>query len=155
MPTDPQIVDLEDEHRRLLSSVLDALIPPSEDGTLPGAGALGLDRLICQRAEDFLPVLRQAIDALQTRVAARKAGDFSALSATEQHALLEALAGEHPAFLPGLIFQTFSNYYQHPRVLVALGLEVGPPYPRGRDLEAGDLGLLEPVRQRGSVCREC
>ena len=56
------------------------------------------------------------------------------LENAERRSLLEEVAGQLPIFLPGLLFQTYSNYYQHPRVLEALGLHARAPYPLGHDL---------------------
>ena len=72
----------------------------------------------------------------------------------EKRALLEELSVGQPAFLPGLLFQTYSHYYRHPRVQVALGLEGRPPYPQGYELEVGDLSLIDPVRARASIYRD-
>ena len=49
---------------------------------------------------------------------------------------------------------TVTCYYQDDRVLAAIGLEARPPFPKGYDVPAGDLSLLEPVRRRGSIVRE-
>jgi len=155
MPEDPQSKSLSDPQMSIFASVLDVLIPASEDGALPAAGEIGLGETICQRAEELLPVLSEALDALEERVAALEVENFDSLPAAEKRPLLEAVAAEHPAFLPALLFQTFSNYYQDSRVLRGLGLEARPPYPLGYDLEAGDLDLLEPVRRRGTLYRDC
>jgi len=39
-------------------------------------------------------------------------------------------------------------------VVEAIGLESRPPYPKGYPLELGDLGLLDPVRNRPRFYRE-
>jgi hypothetical protein len=55
----------------------------------------------------------------------------------------------------GLVFQAYCAYYQHPRVIAALGLAVRPPHPDGYALEQPDLdALLAPVRERGRRYRE-
>lgn len=155
MSEDPKSKGLSAPQMSNFASVLDVLIPASEDGALPAAGEIGLGETICQRAEELLPVLAPALEALAARVAASKAEDFASIPAAEKRPMLEAVAAEHPAFLPALLFQTFSNYYQHPRVLEGLGLEARPPHPLGYELEAGDLDLLEPVRRRGALYRDC
>ena len=37
-------------------------------------------------------------------------------------------------------------YYRDDRVMVSLGLEARPPFPKGHVLEQGDWSLLDPVR---------
>jgi hypothetical protein len=39
-------------------------------------------------------------------------------------------------------------YYRDDRVMVSLGLEARPPFPKGYVLEQGDWSLLDPVRAR-------
>jgi len=155
MPPEASATILRKGLQSLLSKVLDALIPPHAERGLPGAGELGLAEEICERAGDLLPVLEPALDALEEVLGARSVPDFASLEEAEKRSLLEELAVAHPAFLPGLVFQAFSNYYQHPRVLRGLGLDARPPFPRGHDLEAGDPDLLEPVRRRGPIYRGC
>jgi hypothetical protein len=46
-------------------------------------------------------------------------------------------------------------YYQAPRVVEALGLEARPPHPKGYEVELGDLTLLDEVRRRGKLYRDC
>jgi hypothetical protein len=68
--------------------------------------------------------------------------------------VLRELEVSEPGFVPGLVFQTYATYYQHPRVLEALGVDPRPPHPKGYDLEPGDLSALERVRARGRLYRE-
>ena len=61
----------------------------------------------------------------------------------------------HVALVPGLVFQIYVRYYQHPRVLTGLGLEPRPPYPKGYEMEPADPSLLERVRRKPPLYREC
>jgi hypothetical protein len=145
---------LPPERLRLLSAVLDAIVPPREDGSLGGAGALGLtDRIerSLERTPDLRPAVVQGLDALDALARERSAGGFEALGADERAALLEELSGAQPAFLPGLVFQTYVAYYEDPRVLESLGIPGRPPHPEGYELEGGDLGIFERVRRRGGT----
>lgn len=137
-----------DQETRTLSSVLDEIIPPSTDGNLPGAGEVGLVDFIAdavEKAPDLRPAIMEGISAL---------GDFTGLAKDEKTRALNELATTAPAFLPGLTFQIYLGYYQHPRVLEGLGLPPRPPHPEGYELETGDLGLLNPVRARPKLYRE-
>ena len=49
-------------------------------------------------------------------------------------------------FLPAFLFLVYSTYYQHPRVVEALGLEARAPHPKGHVVEETDWTLLDPVR---------
>ena len=39
-------------------------------------------------------------------------------------------------------------YYRDDRVMVSLGLEARPPFPKGHVLDQGDWSMLDPVRAR-------
>ena len=143
---------------RLLASVLDEIIPPSDDGKFPGAGALGLAGFVernLQGTPELRPVIEQGLSALEELAKSRGARGFAALPRRDKRDVLRELAATQPAFVPGLILHTYAGYYQNSRVIEALGLEPRPPYPEGYELEAGDLTLLEPVRRRPKMYREC
>ena len=147
-----------DAESSTLTSVLDEIIPPSRDGKLPGAGELGLVDYIADAVEkspDLKPAILEGLSTLQDLSGGRSSDGFSALSKNEKAELLNELATASPAFLPGLTYQTYLGYYQHPRVLEGLGIPGRPPHPKGYELEVGDLGLLDPVRARPKRYREC
>jgi hypothetical protein len=146
---------LSDAAARILDCVLDEIIPARPDGRLPGAGALGVGREIerAMRAEpDLVPAVTDGLDALAAH--APEGGAFPDLPAAERRRRVHEVAASQPAFLPGLIFHTYIAYYQHDRVLEALGLEARPPHPLGYALEPGDFDLLERVRERGKRYRD-
>ncbi len=136
-----------------LGCVLDAIIPPSADGRMPGAGEIGLGRVIAEKAPDLQPLVVAGLAALDEQARGAGAEGFAALDPAARREALETLSVREPAFLPGLIFQTYVAYYQHPRVVEALGLEARPPHPLGYDLEPGDLSGLEAVRARNTLYR--
>jgi hypothetical protein len=143
---------------RLLASVLDEIIPPSDDGRFPGAGALGLAGFVEQNLRstpELRPVVEQGLSALEELAKSRGASGFAALPRRDKREVLRELSATQPVFVPGLILHAYAGYYQDSRVIEALGLEPRPPYPEGYELEAGDLTLLEPVRRRPAMFRKC
>lgn len=141
--------------RATLTAVLDRIIPPSEDGRLPGAGALGLVAALEEGLGAMLPFTARGLDALDALARERGARGFPALSEGDRTEVMNAHAAADPGFLPGLVFQVYSAYYQHPRVLSGLGLEPRPPHPKGYALEQPDLdALLAPVRARQKLYRD-
>jgi hypothetical protein len=143
---------------RALAAVLDSAVPPSDDGRLPGAGALGLAQAIeevVRRSPDFGAAVRAGLAALEKLARRHEPGGFEALGASEREAALRDLASEQPGFLPGLLFQAYAAYYQHPRVLEGLGLEPRPPHPKGYEMEESDPALLDAVRRRPALYRKC
>ena len=139
---------------RALASVLDEIIPPSGDGRLPGAGEAGLVRYLEQHAPELRPTLVQGLSALDELALGRGAPDFAALSREDKLEALNRVATAQPAFLPGLILQSYVGYYQNDRVLEGLGLEARPPYPEGYKMEPTDLSLLDGVRRRDKLYRD-
>jgi gluconate 2-dehydrogenase subunit 3-like protein len=144
-----------DAQRAALASVLDAIIPPSANGRLPGAGELGLASSIEERLGAMGAFTALGLDALDALARERGVSGFAALAPAARADVLNAHAAADPGFLPGLVFQVYSAYYQHPRVQEGLGLEPRPPHPKGYALEQPDLdALLAPVRAKAKQYRE-
>ncbi len=143
-----------DEDRRTLTAVLDQLIPARPDGSLPGAGALGLAEPVAQKLGDGMAAVREGLAALEEGARAAGATRFDELDDEQAVAALNALGATHPGFLPGLVFHTYTTYYHEARVIEQLGVPPRPPHPEGYALELGDLGPLAAVRERGRLYRE-
>jgi hypothetical protein len=141
------------DQERGLAAILDTLIPPSSDGHLPGAGELGLARVLAQRAPVLAPLVVQALAILDGLAAERGAADFAGLDARERPALLQAWSSEHPLLLPALIFHGYAAYYGEQRVVEALGLEHRPPFPQGYPMEPTDPARLDAMRRRKPMYR--
>lgn len=141
------------DEERMLVKLLDEIIPPSSDHRLPGAGGLGLTAHIARRVEQtpmLRPVLEYGLSTLARLAEKRHPVGFAGLSRQETKGVLEEFAAADQFFLPAFLFLVYSSYYQHPRVVEALGLESRPPHPKGYPMEADDWTLLDPVRQRAS-----
>ena len=141
------------DEERALAGVLDEIIPPSNDGSLPGAGELGLAPELLEREPALKLLVPPGLRALDELVEGGAAG-LCNLSKQAKLDVLNQLATQEPGFIPALTFHTYIAYYQHERVVEALGLEARPPFPQGYDMEVGDLSLLDPVRQRGAMYRK-
>jgi hypothetical protein len=145
------------DDERMLTSLLDAIIPASRDGRLPAAGTLDLTAHIA-RSVERTPMLRPVVDyglsTLADLARKRNPGGWAALSQDERTAVLEEFTAADQFFLPAFLFLAYSGYYTDPRVVEALGLEARPPHPEGYAMEADDLSLLEPVRRRGKMYRD-
>jgi hypothetical protein len=142
-----------EDQQRVLTSVLDEIIPPSADGRLPGAGQLGLAGYVIeamQKTPELAAMVVQGLSDLDTQARGRKAASFAALSREAKLQLLNEWG-----FVLPLTLHTFTGYYQHPRVVEALGLEARAPHPKGYHMEPNDLSLLDAVRRRPKLYREC
>ena len=149
---------LNDDQRRALAPLLDGYIPRSADGTLPGAGELGiaadLDEVL-QREPDMHAMVVASLAAMNRLAERRGVARFTALSAEQQADVMSALSCTEDAFPPMLMLYTFGCFYKHPRILAHYGLEARPPHPKGYEVGPNDLSLLDPVRERGPIYRAC
>jgi hypothetical protein len=142
------------EAKRALSAVLDEIIPPTPDGSLPGAGALGLGSYVEEKLGAAGAAIAEGLAVLDQLAADRGAESYATAQAEDRLPLLKELAERDPGFLGGLIFHTYGGYYHSPRVVEVLGLESWPPHPKGYELEPGDLSLLDRVRAGPKLYRD-
>jgi hypothetical protein len=146
------------DERALLAGVLDEIIPPSPDGKFPGAGALGLASSIEQalrHTPEAGSVIVHGLTVLDEHARRHNPEGFAALADQDKLQVLSELLSADQAFFMTLIFHAYVGYYQQDRVLEALGLEPRPPHPKGYEMQATDFSLLEPVRRRSRLYREC
>lgn len=139
---------LTESERAALAAVLDELLPASKDGRLPSAGEIELAvhvEVLMSRIPAVAPVIVEGL---------RAAGEIAAAPARERVALIEGIEQRDPSFFLALLFLAYSSYYQHPRVIAALGLEPRPPHPQGYTMNPLDLTLLDPVRRRPAMWRQ-
>ena len=145
---------LDAPQRRTLDVVTDMIVPVSADGRKPSGRDVGvLDHIRAQDSATVLAVARE-LEGLDAASRERHGVAFADLDAAARREMVDALRAEDPAFLRTVAMQTMTCYYQDDRVLEAIGLGARPPFPEGYEVPTGDLALLEPVRQRGSIVRE-
>jgi hypothetical protein len=131
----------------LLDLILDTLIPASPDGRLPSAGALGLAATVREKTASARAIVDAGLAMAEQR-------GVTELDAAERTALLREIDAAEPAFITTVYTPTCIAYYEHPDVQTGLGLEPGPPHPRGYALELGNLDGLARVRERGKLYRD-
>jgi hypothetical protein len=89
-------------------------------------------------------LVREALDTL-AGLAGRPLASLDPANQTAVALALRAKGGPAVATLIRVILQC---YYRDDRVVLSLGLEPRPPFPKGHVLEDGDWPLLDPVRSR-------
>jgi hypothetical protein len=144
------------DEEEILRTLLDVVLPASDDGRLPAGGALGLVEHVATTVRQtpmLRPVLEYGLGALADLATKRNPGGWAALSPRERAATFTEFAENDQFFRPAFLFLAYSGYYQHPRVLAALGLEARAPHPRGHAMAPDDWTVLEPVRTRGAMYR--
>ena len=120
------------------------IIPPSATYGVPGAD----DDIIF--ADIVASVGRDAdqVRAALALVRTLAGGAFAALDVSRRAEVAAKLRAEGGAAVGVLSRIVLLCYYRDDRVMVSLGLEVRPPFPKGHELEQGDWSLLDPVRAR-------
>ena len=140
-----------------LAALLDDVIPPSADGRMPGAGRLGLaervSKDVCAQPA-VAEVIRAGLEMLDRTAHDEFGRPFAELEPADRRRIVADLAEAGTPLAAMLGFPTYMAYYEHPKVLVALGREARPPHPEGYVLEPFDERLLDAVRKRGRFYRE-
>jgi hypothetical protein len=149
----PTVRELSADERRALACVLDAIIPPSADGRMPGAGAAGIGAHVegvLRTLPDLHAMVVEGLHELDTQARQQYDRAFVAMGESERAALV-AMQGFSYALVP----HAYVGYYQQDRVLEAIGMEPRPPHPEGYAVPPSDLSLLDPVKARGARYRDC
>ena len=120
------------------------IIPPSTKYDVPGAdNAIIFADIVSSIGRDADQV-RSALARLRTLAG----GSFAALDAARRVEVAVRLRAEGGAAVAVLTRIVLLCYYRDDRVMLSLGLEPRPPFPKGHEIEQGDWSLLDPVRSR-------
>ncbi|MCX7379624.1 MAG: hypothetical protein NTY94_23070 [Alphaproteobacteria bacterium] len=126
------------------------MIPASDEYKVPGADDPLIQADIAKSLGRDATAVHEAL-ALLDRLAG---GDFAALPVAKQDeacATLRAEGGMNLTLTTRIVLQC---YYRDDRVMISLGMEPRPPFPKGHVLPQGDWSLLDPVRARGKIWRD-
>lgn len=152
-------MEWSESEREILRLVLDALIPPSADGRVPGGGLPEVVRFLGE-AERYAPEGNPAAVVRRVLACLREQGgeEFAALSDGERVAALERTEAEAGEDFTTLTRLAYMGYYSRAEIRRALGLNAAPAHPGGYEVAPdGEERLAEltaPVRERGQVYRE-
>lgn len=126
------------------------MLPFSMDYGVPGAddpaifadivGSLGRDRNAVRKALAMLGEMA--------------GGGFASMEEAEAEAIAMSLLRREGPEITALGRAVLQCYYRDDRVIRSLGLEPGPPFPKGRAAEQGDWSLLDTVRSRPPMWRD-
>jgi len=144
---------LSDEQNTILLILMGMIIPASDDGLMPAANELQIDRAIVNDDDVVLAAIVTDMEDLAVSAQQQFNCAFTELGVVLQQQLLDQLRSTNADFLKPLATAIAIYYYQHDRVLMALGQAPRSPSPIGNTVPAGDLSLLEPVRRRAPFYR--
>jgi len=134
-----------------MQALLDVVIPASADGRMPGAGALGIAADLTDAIEadrQLGPVVVAGLRALRAAALALDPAGLAGLTHPSGRDAVEAQFAAHPMFMNALLRFVYPAYYQHRRVLEALGEPPRPPFPEGFEVETIDPILLQHLNSR-------
>ena len=126
------------------------MIPADEAFAVPAADDPTIFADIVKSIGRDMAALRSALAELS----AAAGGAFADLDTARADAVAEAFLGGGGAAIVVLGRVVLQCYYRDDRVILALGLEPRPPFPKGHTLEQGDWSLLDPVRARPRMWRD-
>ncbi|HXA24198.1 MAG TPA: hypothetical protein VNW90_18080 [Acetobacteraceae bacterium] len=134
--TEAEIADL-----RCLAAVI---IPASAKYDVPGAD----DDTIFTDIVNSIGRDRNDVRAALGKLRALAGGPFAVLDSARRDEVAVKLRAEGGSPVGVLARLVLLCYYRDDRVMLSLGLEARPPFPKGHELEQGDWSLLDPVRAR-------
>lgn len=144
-----------EKEKELLRLVLDELIPPGDDGRVPGAGTLGVADFLARadgHADDAVACVRRVLECVM-----RRSENFGALERDARVALLKQVEKEAGAAFATLVRLTYMGYYSRPDTRPLFGVGAHPVHPDGYPVPREDDALLQeltaPVRARGAFYR--
>ena len=148
-----------EDQGRLLTGLLDVIVPASADGRVPAAGALGIvDFLVSKASAD--PALAVSLREVLSHAAAlaeARGANFDDLDAAGRIAVVEALEQEAADAFTALLWHTYMGYYSRADIRPHFGLSDRPTQPEGYELPEDDpdelADMLAPVRARGRCYR--
>ena len=140
----------------LLALVLDELIPPGPDGTIPGAGQLGIARSLLSAPADSVPDARSETQRVLDAIV-RAGCDFSALDRAGRVAALRLVERQCAAEFAAVVRAAYMHYYSRADMRPHFGVGSHPVHPEGYAVEPEPRRFMEelvaPVRARGPCYR--
>lgn len=126
------------------------MVPSSTDYGVPGADDAAIYADIVRSLGRDQNDVRKALAMLREMAG----GDFAAVDEAKAEATAMALLRRQGPEITALGRAVLQCYYRDDRVIRSLGLEPGPPFPKGHSVEQGDWSLLDAVRNRPPMWRD-
>ncbi len=134
-----------------MEAFLNLVIPPSADGVMPGAGSLGLGEAIATSVEAdtrFGHVVSNGLQSVFEAALVVEPAGLPALLPADRVEVVQSVLGDHPMLMVSVSRYLYIAYYQHPRILAALGEPARAPFPEGFEIEPTDERLLAALHAR-------
>ena len=142
-------VALSPTERDDLRRIAGIMVPASAEFGVPGADNSSIFADIVKSLGRDLAAVRRALADLSTLAG----GVFATLDDNRAEAVAEKFLAQETPSLTALGRCVVQCYYRDDRVMLSLGVEPRPPFPKGHMIEQGDWSLLDPVRARAQMWR--
>lgn len=142
--------ELSPAETRDLRCIAGMMISASAEFGVPGADDAIIFADVVKSLGRDLGDVRAALGAL----AEHAGGAFAEIDAVRRQAVAASFRARGGTALAALSRVILQCYYRDDRVVLSLGLEPRPPFPKGHTLEQGDWSLLDPVRTRPKMWRD-
>ncbi len=135
---------------RNLQCLAGMMIPASSEFAVPGADDPIIFADMIKTMGRDLPDVRKALGTLSEL----SDKPFADLPEAHRETIMASFLAGGGAALATLKRVILQCYYRDDRVVISLGLEPRPPFPKGHVLEQGDWSLLDPVKARPRMWRD-
>lgn len=142
---------LDEEQLAMLTCLLEIIIPPDLDQSLPSAAEIDFLRYVTR--ERLFPFIDKGLDQIRDESTTVFGQSFNQLADHEQLQLVKALKRAPLQFFNRLVTEVITCYYLDYDVRRAHSLRTEPPFPSGTFVTQLDFTLLETVHRRGPIYR--
>jgi hypothetical protein len=146
--------DFTETEKRTLSALAEAIIPASDEYAVPGAADPAIFADILSDAQRHREQLGGALAALDALAQEKHGAGFAELDAGPRGEIAEAFRTAHSDDALLIANLTAQCYYRDDRVMISIGMEPRPPYPKGYEVGQGDWSLLDPVKKFNEIYRK-
>jgi hypothetical protein len=143
---------LNDQDFASLRVLLGQIIPASEEFDVPGANDKKISVDVLKSNASNLNMIKLVLSGLD-ELSKDHGSTFGKLSKEAATDVARVFQEKQPDIAGLLSVMTAQCYYRDDRVMRALNMAVRPPFPLGFDVEEGDWGLLDPIKDRAPFWR--
>jgi len=144
---------LEETEKRAVAKIVGQMIPESAEHGLPAANDPAILEVVFERLQQMGERFRRDFAITLAKFGGVEAVADSKYS--ELTGLLTELQKGESATSLDLITATCQAYYEDRRVMTTIGREVRPPFPVGNAMPDGDWSVLDEVKDRDPIYRQC
>jgi Gluconate 2-dehydrogenase subunit 3 len=153
-PRSTKKVSFSDTQMSTLNVLIELMVPASRDGRMPSAKSLQLYEDVSDLPTKDHALFESGLVEIEARALRQHRKPFAQLQTEDARAMVEALRREAAPFIQSFMVHTAGRYFAHDEVVLLMGLELRPAWPKGHIVTQGDWSLIDVVKQRAKIYRE-